>query len=342
MNDAAEARDVERYLDELSGDERSQFYAARKRHKELLCFLHEWAHTLGIEHDTVPASVMATSYSNRARGFPDDEVARMRHVLAERARGIAAIASPSAPSPPAPGDSRTGEALQRAYDLYKAGKGAEAMRALDGVRARIAPGSDDWENAVQIYAAAGALSRAADLVEQAPADRRSAQHRSDIERMRREAGLPAERARSGLAPEDEPAVHAAVNAAIGKLIDGDVAEARRLQAQLAKSHPQALATTLVACGVAAKSNQPAVVRRTCAAALSRWDELPYAHFWAGLHAAAPRERIAHLRRAIELTPDQHAAWQALARVYKETKEQTALEELRSDYRKRFRGLGLED
>ena len=40
----------------LSADDRQRTYRDRRTHKEMVVFLHEWAHTLGVLHDEDPDS----------------------------------------------------------------------------------------------------------------------------------------------------------------------------------------------------------------------------------------------------------------------------------------------
>jgi hypothetical protein len=381
MNDAEEARTVDQVFDELSAAERSEIYASRKRHKELLCFLHEWAHTLGHGHEAQAELVMAPAYSNRATGFSDAGVRLLRAALAARGGGQAvakaaapataapATASPAAqpvravpaaaaaetvaapimPLPSAASVARTvtardraaaaapapADAVRDAYDRYRADDGRGAMVLLDGARPRLAPGSDDWENAVRIYLAIGALSRADELLALAPDDPRVPGHRTEIARMRRETALPADAAKSGVLPEDEPEVRAAVVAATNAIVEHNLTSARRQLARLQKAHPKALAAEVLACGIAGADGKAAEARKRCGAALARWDESPYAHFWLGQLAPSAKERIAHHRRVIEIDPEQESSWQALGELFRQTGDQKALIDLRAAFRARF-------
>lgn len=63
MDDAAEGAAIDESLSLLSGEERFSLYRDRKRHKETVVFLHEWAHTLGAMHaGSLPRDVMNPQY----------------------------------------------------------------------------------------------------------------------------------------------------------------------------------------------------------------------------------------------------------------------------------------
>ena len=60
MDDEQEFRAFEQEFKLISAEERERLYTDRKAHKEVVCFLHEWGHTLGLhpprgpEHDHEP------------------------------------------------------------------------------------------------------------------------------------------------------------------------------------------------------------------------------------------------------------------------------------------------
>jgi len=71
MDDAEEARALDKELDLLSVDERQRTYRDRRTHKELVVFLHEWAHTMGVLHDEDPGAIMNPTYDQRRARFSD-------------------------------------------------------------------------------------------------------------------------------------------------------------------------------------------------------------------------------------------------------------------------------
>jgi tetratricopeptide (TPR) repeat protein len=95
MNDAEEARQLARVLDTLDEDERLALYAARKHHKELVVFLHEWAHTVGGLHERGDGRIMAPAYGAQAATLSDgltELVELGLELRAERGEGEAAEA----------------------------------------------------------------------------------------------------------------------------------------------------------------------------------------------------------------------------------------------------------
>lgn len=366
MNDADEARALDQAFGRLGDREKAELYAARKRHKETLCFLHEWAHTLGHPHEPDREKVMAPGYSHRAAAFSPDGAKLIRLSLVVRQRGAGAaraaaemrqilenageewaaadrddvLAALTGAPPPGraaqPAPARASEAaremLQHAYDRDQAGDRAGALAALDAVRASLAAGSEEWKVALQIYLHLGALARFDEVAGSASG---VDDLRADALRVRRETGLAPHAAASGLAPADEPEARAAFVDAMGKLQDGDIAGGRRLHAAAAKRFPRALPTALLACHVAGYANDAAGARKACAAAVARWDELPGAHFWLGQTLARPDLRIAHHRRVLELDPSTEGSWTALSQLYERMHDAGALEALRRDYRQRF-------
>jgi tetratricopeptide (TPR) repeat protein len=71
MDDEEEFRALEDAFKLLSPDERQRLYAERKAHKEVVVFLHEWGHSVGLLHDDDHALIMNPSYDERQRTFSD-------------------------------------------------------------------------------------------------------------------------------------------------------------------------------------------------------------------------------------------------------------------------------
>jgi hypothetical protein len=77
-DDEEEARALEREFKLLSPEERRTLYADRKGHKDIVMFLHEWGHTMGLLHNEDRSIFMNPSYDARETAFSDFE----RHVIA--------------------------------------------------------------------------------------------------------------------------------------------------------------------------------------------------------------------------------------------------------------------
>jgi hypothetical protein len=69
MSDADEFDAIETAFTELSEDEKSKLYAARKRHKTATVLLHELGHTLGMPHELEQHSMMSPRYDTQANAF---------------------------------------------------------------------------------------------------------------------------------------------------------------------------------------------------------------------------------------------------------------------------------
>jgi tetratricopeptide (TPR) repeat protein len=75
MADVEEARAIKSLG--LSKDEEDKLYTARKWHKELALFLHEWGHTLGAIHSSNPTSLMNTHHSHKVVSFSGEQLTAM-------------------------------------------------------------------------------------------------------------------------------------------------------------------------------------------------------------------------------------------------------------------------
>ncbi len=69
MIDLEEMRALRASLDLLDFKELEELYFARKAHKELVVFLHEWAHALGAMHGREREAIMNPSWSEREQAF---------------------------------------------------------------------------------------------------------------------------------------------------------------------------------------------------------------------------------------------------------------------------------
>ena len=325
MNDADEARAMESAFSRLDESERAELYAARKKHKELLGFLHEWAHVMGLPHEPQPERVMSTGYSHLASTFSPEGAQLIR--LAVRARRGEPVtremtqllaANPNWP------------ASERNEVLVGLGSGAMATTVPAGTPAETAV-EDELRNDLH----RGALTRAEERLAKVSDPAVAAQAKAEILRQRRETGLPSDRTRSRVLAEDEPAVREAYVTAMQLLGAGNVDGARTILADTTKRFPEALPVLVLTCCVEGWASHAAKARKACAAALRRWDEIPFAHFWMGQFANDIREQIAHHRRVLELDPTVEGSWQALAQLYEKQGNRAAVNELRSAFQVQF-------
>jgi predicted Zn-dependent protease len=84
MDDQEEGRAFAAAFGMMPEGERETLYEERKAHKEVVLFLHEWAHTLGAMHAEGDALVMNPAYNPKQSGFSEFEARCM--VLALDAR----------------------------------------------------------------------------------------------------------------------------------------------------------------------------------------------------------------------------------------------------------------
>jgi hypothetical protein len=71
MDDEQEGIAIDQEFTLLSPDERRRLYVERKAHKEVVVFLHEWGHTLGLLHREQANSIMNPKYDPKQSVFSD-------------------------------------------------------------------------------------------------------------------------------------------------------------------------------------------------------------------------------------------------------------------------------
>jgi len=71
MDDEQEFRAFEREFTLIPATERQKLYTDRKAHKEVVVFLHEWGHTLGLIHHEDRRQIMNPAYDPEATQFSD-------------------------------------------------------------------------------------------------------------------------------------------------------------------------------------------------------------------------------------------------------------------------------
>ena len=84
MDDEQEILALDREFTLLDPAERQSVYAQRKAHKEVVVFLHEWGHTLGLLHHDDPAIIMNPAYSAHQAAFSPFEQSQINLVLGRR------------------------------------------------------------------------------------------------------------------------------------------------------------------------------------------------------------------------------------------------------------------
>jgi hypothetical protein len=71
MDDEQEALAIDQEFRLVSPEERQRLYGDRKAHKEIVVFLHEWGHTLGVLHNEHPTNLMNPRYDSRQCCFSE-------------------------------------------------------------------------------------------------------------------------------------------------------------------------------------------------------------------------------------------------------------------------------
>jgi hypothetical protein len=127
MDDEQEFQAFEREFKLISVEERQRLYADRKAHKEIVCFLHEWGHTLGLIHHEDRKLVMNPAYDPLQTEFSEHDRRIVELVLERRFETRDELFPESA-------------ALVPLLEAMPAGEGSEGERAhvLDLVRHRAA------------------------------------------------------------------------------------------------------------------------------------------------------------------------------------------------------------
>jgi hypothetical protein len=178
MDDEQEILALESEYKLLSVEERQRLYGDRKAHKEVVVFLHEWGHTMGLLHNEDRTIMMNPAYDPQQRAFSDFEKRVLMLVLDRRLgrRGeqypeSADLAALLASTPPDEGSVRDraelldfvrGRAGHRAARRGAAGAGADGAGAAGAGAAGAAPADDRGELAA---ADAAAYNRAVAAVD---------------------------------------------------------------------------------------------------------------------------------------------------------------------------------
>ncbi len=86
-DDARDIKALDEWFDALSARERTNLYSRFKSHRELVVFLHEWAHTLGALHVNEPTDFMFERHDPKQAGFAEQALRYLRLALEARVPG---------------------------------------------------------------------------------------------------------------------------------------------------------------------------------------------------------------------------------------------------------------
>ena len=287
MDDEEEGRALEREFSMLSEDERDKLYGDRKAHKEVVMFLHEWAHTMGALHVGEPRQIMNPVYDPKQAAFSDFEKRLIGLVLDARTRDrtqpfpeSAALALFLDTAPPEEGSDRERAALSQVLRARLMGGSRPAgggPNAAPGAAAPNAPRASAAAIAARAtLASAVARVKADDLAGAAPLVLEAARQASE-------------------GPPDGPTQLRLAEAAgaVGALTTGEAALARA-----DKSSPR---VREIAALLETTRGRVALPREATKLGIAAEDEPRYvAAFWSASHAVAARNYAAAARRLAEL------------------------------------------
>jgi hypothetical protein len=323
---------VKDVFDQLLPVERERLMALRKAHKEVVVFLHEWGHTLGLIHAARDARVMNPSYHHLQSALSDTEARMVEIVLRartdEEARGelrallqrepdpdwdprdrdrLRALVDPgrrvpppraTAPRPMVPAP--IVQLLEQAEAEASHQQEPEAEARLRAIEAQLTgphAASPAWERVAALWAKLGAPTFAV-----AAALRRD---RYGAEAMkawaigaRRRSAIPPDASARGLPPEREGTYARAVESALRAIDEARRADAERQAAFLEREFAALPAPVIVRCGLLLGSPSPARARAPCEEALRRQDDaIPALRFMVQLAGKLHDKRLAETHRA---------------------------------------------
>ncbi len=87
VSSVSEYNQVRESFDQIDAAQREQLLSARQAHRELVIFLHEWAHTLGALHAVHSSLLMNPSYSHMQTRFDEGNARLIEAVLSAREQG---------------------------------------------------------------------------------------------------------------------------------------------------------------------------------------------------------------------------------------------------------------
>jgi tetratricopeptide (TPR) repeat protein len=280
MDDDEEGRALEREFTMLSQGEREKLYDDRKDHKELVVFLHEWAHSMGALHVGDRAVIMNPLYDPKQAAFSDFEKRLIGLVLDARTRDrtrpypeSAALAS-LVEAGPRDGASAEGSDKERAGLVQLLRARGDGVAPRPGATSNGAPGKPTATAAPTNVAARATIDRA---IARVRAD--------DLVGATPLVFEAAKEADAG--PPDAPVLMRIAEAAgaVGALTTGEAALAR---AGKGAAHAGELAAALEA-----ERERAALPREATALGIRPEDEPRYvAAYWTASRAVASRNYVA--------------------------------------------------
>jgi predicted Zn-dependent protease len=317
MDDEQEFRAFEREFNLVPAQDRARLYTERKAHKEIVVFLHEWGHMLGLIHHEERTAIMNPAYDPRQTEFSDYDKRILALVIERRLAAREARNPESADLLPLVSALPAGEgsdadrkqlvdlvrrrvedaarpvpanaidlpaadiaAFNRAVDTLNSGQAVDAWKALSPLVEHTRERKLDrqtWVRIADLEAAIGALTEADAAAGRAGAAPEAQKISASIESIRHRVALPLDAAKLGVPSEQEPA-YVAGFWETSKLVDGgDVAAARARLGEMAVAFPASPAIEVLTCDLELKAKHLAIATKHCEAALAKFKGATRAH-----------------------------------------------------------------
>jgi tetratricopeptide (TPR) repeat protein len=227
------------------------------------------------------------------------------------------------------------ERLKEAHEQDQAGDRAAAFaavnRAVEVARSLPAAGAPIWLSIAGAYLALGAITRGQEALARAGAGADVETTRAEIQRFARFYGLPA----PASVPADAEPAYVRV---IATLLEAPGGPALADVTAALATYPRAPGLLMVQCEARLRDGKRREAEKACTTALDAAPELARAHYLLGLLESDRGRRVEavlHLRRSIDLDPEQRSPWQALGTVYRLGGKRKEWREIGEEYQKRF-------
>jgi tetratricopeptide (TPR) repeat protein len=211
---------------------------------------------------------------------------------------------------------------------------AAAQEAAARAKRRAHPQEPAWVWIAQLYTQLGAPTRAEEALAHAGRSKEAEAAAAAVTHSRLTLGLPPDGQRFRLSAEDEPTYAAAFFDTGDLIVAGKLREARAAVSAALKRFPQAPGFLALSCEVSLRSGRVREAAKTCAAALAIMEGLPRAHFLTAhiqLSARNSPAAITSLKRVIALEPQNRAAWETLAELYRKLGRRKEMQSLLLEY-----------
>lgn len=315
LDDLEEHRALESGWDDLSREERDAIYLERKRHRELVVFLHELGHLFGVDHHRNEEGVMYEGYLPTQRGFTNGTIATMRGALVEELAGTRDdLAARVAEDQAREARVTAGYAIDKAERATGADDAAAHLQEAELALARYGEEAGDlWARVAAVYSGHHQVTLAEQALARAGRHGSAEMHRWVV-RMRARFAIPANAVALGLTPANERSYIEHYNSILAAIAADDYDRALTLARTGRKRLGDLPGFDVAACDVAMRRHKWARAAALCKRAIERCETASWAHFLAGHLAQRGKQNqraAAHYQRAIALDPELVQARNAL-------------------------------